>query len=69
MYIVGARPLKHEGEWLQPGDIVPGAEKWNRLESWIRWRRIVEVPDEKPKPARLKKAAVISDFAKEPEEV
>jgi hypothetical protein len=41
-YEVGRRPLLHDGLLLQPGDPVPGAENWPRVESWERSGRIVK---------------------------
>lgn len=44
-YVVGPRPMKGPGGvMMQPGDPVPGAEKWPRVEAWVRARRIVPAP-------------------------
>lgn len=42
VYAVGRRPLNYEGVLLQPGDPVPGAERWTRVESWERAGLIVK---------------------------
>jgi hypothetical protein len=36
VYVVGRRPLKMGDDVLAPGDVVPGAHRWLRLESWLR---------------------------------
>lgn len=41
-YYVGKRPLKLGKETLQPGDEIPEAARFPRLESWIRSGAIVE---------------------------
>lgn len=43
-YFVGRKPLKVGEETRQPGDPVPEAASWPRLESWINTGRIVTQP-------------------------
>lgn len=43
-YVVGSLPLRYGDAILQPGDEVPDAHLWPRVESWIRTRRIIPVP-------------------------
>lgn len=39
-YVVARRALNWEGLVLEPGDVVPGAEEWPRLEAWVRAGRV-----------------------------
>lgn len=53
-YVVGRRPLRHQGKVLQPGEEVPGAAEWPRIEAWVsarsvvRCSRVVELVAEEP---------------------
>lgn len=40
-YVVGVRPLLWHGFTLQPGESVPDAHEWPRLEAWVRAKRVV----------------------------
>ena len=35
--------LRYRGKWYEPGDVIPGASQWPRVESWIRQGYIREV--------------------------
>lgn len=43
-YVVGRRPLKVGEETRQPGDPLPEAASWPRLESWLRSGAVVQRP-------------------------
>lgn len=36
VYLVGRKPLKVGSEMLQPGEVVPDAHTWPRVEAWVR---------------------------------
>lgn len=40
-YVCGDRPLRTEHGMLEPGEPVPHAEDWPRVEAWVRSGRIV----------------------------
>lgn len=44
VYVVGTKPIRHQGEILQPGTPVPGAASWPRLESRLRARTLALQP-------------------------
>lgn len=62
-YVVGRRPLKVGDETRQPGEPIPEAAEWTRLESWLRSGAVIQRPPTavhvaKPRPAApAKKAA------------
>lgn len=71
-YVVGRRPLKVGEETRQPGDPIPEAESWPRLESWLRSGAVVQLPPSqrtvseparKAAPARPRKATPPADDA------
>lgn len=39
-YVVARRDLNWEGLVLHPGETIPGAEQWARLDSWVRAGRV-----------------------------
>src|SRR5438270_14091975 len=43
-YVVGRRPLKVGEETRQPGDPIPEAASWPRLESWLRSGAVIQRP-------------------------
>ena len=42
VYLCGAKPLRMGAMILEPGDPVPGAAGWPRVDAWVRARRLVE---------------------------
>lgn len=36
VYRVGRKPLKVGDKYLQPGEVVPEAHTWPRVEAWVR---------------------------------
>ena len=36
VYVCGRKPIKHGDQVFQPGELVPGAESWLRIESRVR---------------------------------
>lgn len=42
VYVVGRKPLRVGSKFLQPGEVVPDAHKWPRVESWVRtgWLKV-----------------------------
>lgn len=56
-YVVGRRALKVGEETRQPGEAIPEAAEWPRLESWIRSGAIVQrTPTARTVSAPAKKA-------------
>jgi hypothetical protein len=43
-YVVGRKPLRVGSETRRPGDPVPEAATWPRLESWVRSGAIIAKP-------------------------
>lgn len=59
-YVVGRKPLRVGNEIRQPGDLIPEAATWPRLEGWIRSGAVeqrpkgsvvVAEPEAEPEPA------------------
>ena len=58
-YVVGKKPLRFRGTVLQPGEEVPGAGEWTRIEAWVNARQVVRCsrlavpaePEQEPAPA------------------
>lgn len=43
-YVVGSLPLRYGDAVLQPGEVVPDAHLFPRIESWVRTRRLIAIP-------------------------
>lgn len=39
---VANKRLRYQGKWYEPGDVIPGADTWPRVESWLRQGYIKE---------------------------
>lgn len=42
-HFIAVRKMTYQGQVLEAGDPVPGAEQWPRVDAWVRARYLKEV--------------------------